>query len=58
MASSKRPKIKFETVEELESDFVYDDFTSANVSKYLVKESRQTVTIALLEQRSPGQARG
>ena len=31
----------FETVEELESDFVYDDFTSANVSKYLVKESRK-----------------
>ncbi|MBP5430974.1 4Fe-4S dicluster domain-containing protein [Ruminococcus sp.] len=31
----------FETVEELEANFVYDDFTSANVSKYLVKESRK-----------------
>ena len=31
----------FESAEEIDSDFVYDDFTSANVSKYLVKESRK-----------------
>lgn len=29
----------FESVQELENDFVYDDFTAANVSKYLIKES-------------------
>ncbi len=29
----------FETAEELEKDFVYDDFTAANVSKYLMKET-------------------
>ncbi len=29
----------FRNAEELEADFVYDDFTAANVSKYLVKES-------------------
>ena len=29
----------FETAEEMEKDFVYDDFTAANVSKYLMKES-------------------
>ncbi len=28
----------FETAEEIEKDFVYDDFTAANVSKYLIKE--------------------
>ena len=31
----------FETAEEIDADFVFDDFTSANVSKYLVKESRK-----------------
>ena len=31
----------FETSEEINKDFVYDDFTAANVSKYLVKESRR-----------------
>ena len=31
----------FDTAEELEKEFIYDDFTSANVSKYLVKESRK-----------------
>lgn len=31
----------FETAEEIDAGFVYDDFTSANVSKYLVKESRK-----------------
>lgn len=31
----------FETAQELESEFTYDDFTAANVSKYLVKESRK-----------------
>lgn len=31
----------FETVTELESDFVFDDFTSSNVSKYLIKESKK-----------------
>ncbi len=31
----------FESAEEIDSDFVYDDFTSANVSKYLVKESKK-----------------
>ena len=31
----------FESAEELDKDFVFDDFTSANVSKYLVKESRK-----------------
>lgn len=31
----------FETAEEIDKDFVYDDFTAANVSKYLVKESRR-----------------
>ncbi|MBE6599480.1 MAG: 4Fe-4S ferredoxin [Ruminococcaceae bacterium] len=29
----------FETAEEIERDFVYDDFTAANVSKYLMKET-------------------
>lgn len=29
----------FETAEELDKDFVYDDFCAANVSKYLIKES-------------------
>ncbi|MCM1133263.1 MAG: 4Fe-4S dicluster domain-containing protein [Ruminococcus flavefaciens] len=31
----------FETAEEIDSDFVFDDFTQANVSKYLVKESKK-----------------
>lgn len=31
----------FESPEEIDSDFVYDDFTAANVSKYLVKESKK-----------------
>ena len=31
----------FETPEEIDKDFVYDDFAAANVSKYLVKESRK-----------------
>lgn len=31
----------FETVEEIEKDFVYDDFTAANVSKYLIKEKNK-----------------
>ena len=31
----------FETAEELEADFVYDDFCGANLSKYLIKESRR-----------------
>ncbi|WP_303789796.1 4Fe-4S dicluster domain-containing protein [Ruminococcus flavefaciens] len=31
----------FETAEELDNEFVFDDFTSANVSKYLVKESKK-----------------
>ena len=31
----------FASAEELDAEFVYDDFTSANVSKYLVKESKK-----------------
>ena len=31
----------FETAEEIERDFVYNDFCGANLSKYLVKESRK-----------------
>ncbi|MDE6666135.1 MAG: 4Fe-4S ferredoxin, partial [Ruminococcus sp.] len=31
----------FESAEEIDAEFVYDDFTSANVSKYLVKESKK-----------------
>ena len=31
----------FTSAEELDADFVYDDFTAANVSKYLVKESKK-----------------
>lgn len=31
----------FESAAELDNGFVYDDFTAANVSKYLVKESRK-----------------
>ena len=30
----------FETIEELEQSFVYDDFCGANLSKYLIKASR------------------
>lgn len=31
----------FETAEELESGFVYDDFAAANVSKYLIRETEK-----------------
>lgn len=31
----------FETAEEIDAEFIFDDFTQANVSKYLVKESRK-----------------
>lgn len=31
----------FEDAQELEADFIYDDFTAANLSKYLVKESKK-----------------
>ena len=31
----------FESAEEIDKSFVYDDFTAANVSKYLVKESKK-----------------
>ncbi len=31
----------FETAEELESEFIYDDFTASNVSKYLIKETKK-----------------
>lgn len=31
----------FESADEIDSDFIYDDFTAANVSKYLIKESRK-----------------
>ena len=31
----------FETAEELDADFVYDEFTAANVSKYLIKETKK-----------------
>ena len=31
----------FETPEEIDKDFIYDEFAAANVSKYLVKESRK-----------------
>ena len=31
----------YETAEEIDRDFVYDDFTSSNVSKYLVKETKK-----------------
>ena len=31
----------FTTAEELDSDFVYDDFTAANISKYLIKETKK-----------------
>lgn len=31
----------FETAEELEAGFVFDDFTASNVSKYLIKESKK-----------------
>ncbi len=31
----------FETAEEIDAEFVCDDFTAANVSKYLIKESRK-----------------
>jgi Na+-translocating ferredoxin:NAD+ oxidoreductase RnfC subunit len=31
----------FESAQELDEGFVYDDFTAANVSKYLIKESRK-----------------
>ena len=38
----------FETAEELDKEFVYDDFTAANVSKYLVKESKKDGKILVL----------
>ncbi len=31
----------FESVEEIENEFVYNDFSAANLSKYLVKESKK-----------------
>lgn len=31
----------FETCEEIEQDFVYNDFSAANLSKYLVKETKK-----------------
>lgn len=31
----------FETAAEIDADFVYDEFTAANVSKYLIKESKK-----------------
>lgn len=31
----------FNTAEEIDAEFVFDDFTQANVSKYLVKESKK-----------------
>ncbi len=31
----------FETAEEIDAKFVYDDFCSANLSKYMIKESRK-----------------
>ena len=31
----------FNSAEELDADFVYDDFTAANVSKYLIKETKK-----------------
>ena len=31
----------FETAEEIDAEFIFDDFTQANVSKYLVKESKK-----------------
>ena len=40
----------FETAEEIGRDFVYGDFTAANVSKYLIKESRKEgKTLAFLK---------
>lgn len=38
----------FETVEELDAEFVCDDLTQANVSKYLIKESRKEGKILAL----------
>ena len=31
----------FESAEEIDKDFVYDDFCGHNLSKYLIKESRK-----------------
>ncbi len=40
----------FETAEEIEKGFVYDDFCGANVSKYLIKEaSKEGKTLAFLK---------
>ena len=36
----------FETPEEIEKDFVYNVFSGANLSKYLIKESRKEGKIA------------
>lgn len=33
----------FKSAEELEKEFVYDDFTASNVSKYLIKESKNVM---------------
>lgn len=38
----------FETAQELDSDFVYNDFTQNNLSKYLIKESRKEGKILAL----------
>ena len=38
----------FESVEEIEKSFVFDDFCGANMSKYLVKESGKEGKIAVL----------
>lgn len=35
----------FETAEEIDAEFVCNDFTSANVSKYLVKETKKDGTV-------------
>ena len=31
----------FNSAEEIDSEFIFDDFTASNVSKYLVKESQK-----------------
>ena len=38
----------FETAEEIDRDFIYNDFTQANQSKYLIKESRKEGKILAL----------
>lgn len=40
----------FKSIEDIESNFVYDDFTASNVSKYLIKESQNiTGTLVFLK---------